>query len=58
MLRNIRTLNILMEHVRSKCDVLPCATQNELNDDEANALVSNGCICVAEEPCLQLQKLF
>jgi glutamate dehydrogenase (NADP+) len=32
-----------------KCDIaLPCATQNELNDDEANALVSNGCICVAE----------
>jgi len=32
-----------------KCDVaLPCATQNELNGDEAKALVSNGCICVAE----------
>lgn len=32
-----------------KCDVaLPCATQNELNEDEAKALVSNGCICVAE----------
>ncbi len=32
-----------------KCDVaLPCATQNELNEDEANALVANGCICVAE----------
>ncbi len=27
---------------------LPCATQNELNGDEAKALVSNGCICVAE----------
>jgi hypothetical protein len=28
---------------------LPCATQNELNEDEAKALVANGCICVAEE---------
>jgi glutamate dehydrogenase (NADP+) len=32
-----------------KCDVaLPCATQNELNDEEAKTLVANGCICVAE----------
>lgn len=32
-----------------KCDVaLPCATQNELNGDEAKALVNNGCFCVAE----------
>ena len=32
-----------------KCDVaLPCATQNELNEDEAKTLVSNGCICVGE----------
>ena len=32
-----------------KCDIaLPCATQNELNEDEAKTLVSNGCICVAE----------
>ena len=32
-----------------KCDVaLPCATQNELNEQEAKMLVSNGCICVAE----------
>jgi glutamate dehydrogenase (NADP+) len=32
-----------------KCDIaLPCATQNELNGDEAKTLVSNGCICVAE----------
>jgi glutamate dehydrogenase (NADP+) len=31
------------------CDVaLPCATQNELNEEDANALVTNGCICVAE----------
>ena len=32
-----------------KCDIaLPCATQNELNGAEAQALVDNGCICVAE----------
>ncbi len=32
-----------------KCDIaLPCATQNELNGDEAKALVTNGCMCVAE----------
>jgi glutamate dehydrogenase (NADP+) len=31
------------------CEVaLPCATQNELNEEEANTLVKNGCICVAE----------
>ncbi|MEX6626898.1 NADP-specific glutamate dehydrogenase [Tenacibaculum pacificus] len=31
------------------CDVaLPCATQNELNGEEAKTLVANGCICVAE----------
>jgi len=33
----------------TKCDIaLPCATQNELNGDEAAALISNGCICVSE----------
>ena len=32
-----------------KCDIaLPCATQNELNEDDAKTLVANGCICVAE----------
>jgi glutamate dehydrogenase (NADP+) len=32
-----------------KCDVaLPCATQNELNEEEAKALVANGVMCVAE----------
>ncbi|MFQ5490740.1 MAG: NADP-specific glutamate dehydrogenase [Phycisphaerae bacterium] len=32
-----------------KCDVaLPCATQNEINDIDANTLVKNGCICVSE----------
>ncbi|WP_127018841.1 NADP-specific glutamate dehydrogenase [Flagellimonas beolgyonensis] len=31
------------------CDVaLPCATQNELNGDDAAALIKNGCIAVAE----------
>lgn len=32
-----------------KADIaLPCATQNELNGDEAKVLISNGVICVAE----------
>ena len=32
-----------------KADIaLPCATQNELNGDEAKALIANGVICVAE----------
>ena len=32
-----------------KCDLaLPCATQNELNGDEARMLVKNGCLGVAE----------
>ena len=32
-----------------KVDVaLPCATQNELNADEAKTLLANGCMCVAE----------
>ncbi|MEP3837248.1 MAG: NADP-specific glutamate dehydrogenase [Algibacter sp.] len=32
-----------------KCDVaLPCATQNELHEDDAKTLLSNGCICVSE----------
>ena len=32
-----------------KCDVaLPCATQNELNLDDAKALVANGCFAVIE----------
>ena len=31
------------------CDVaLPCATQNEINADNAKSLVKNGCKCVAE----------
>ncbi|MCQ2351870.1 MAG: NADP-specific glutamate dehydrogenase [Victivallaceae bacterium] len=33
----------------TSCDVaLPCATQNELDLDDAKALVANGCICVCE----------
>lgn len=32
-----------------KCDIaLPCATQNELNGEEAKQLLAGGCICVAE----------
>lgn len=32
-----------------KCDIaMPSATQNELNGDEAKALVANGCIAVSE----------
>ena len=32
-----------------KCDIaLPCATQNELNLDDAKALKANGCIAVCE----------
>jgi glutamate dehydrogenase (NADP+) len=32
-----------------KVDIaLPCATQNELNGEEAKTLLANGCICVAE----------
>ncbi len=32
-----------------KCDIaLPCATQNEINKEDAQALVKNGCICVSE----------
>ena len=27
---------------------MPCATQNEINGDNARSLVENGCICVAE----------
>ena len=32
-----------------KCDIaLPCATQNELNENDAKNLIKNGCICVSE----------
>ena len=32
-----------------KCDIaLPCATQNELDIDDAKALVANGCVAVCE----------
>lgn len=31
------------------CDIaLPCATQNEINGQDATRLVKNGCLCVAE----------
>lgn len=32
-----------------KCDVaLPCATENEISEDDAKNLLDNGCFCVAE----------
>jgi glutamate dehydrogenase (NADP+) len=32
-----------------KCDIaMPCATQNEINEEEARLLVKNGCNCVSE----------
>ncbi len=32
-----------------KCDIaLPCATQNEINEDEAKTLIDNGCYCISE----------
>ena len=32
-----------------KCDIaLPCATQNELDGDDARQLIANGCLCVGE----------
>ena len=32
-----------------KCDIaLPCATQNEISEADAKALVGNGCFCVSE----------
>lgn len=32
-----------------KCDiVMPCATQNELHEEDARTLVKNGCMCVGE----------
>ena len=38
-----------------KCDIaIPCATQNELNVDDAQTLIQNGCFCVCEAanmPC-------
>jgi glutamate dehydrogenase (NADP+) len=31
------------------CDIaLPCATQNELNKEDAKKLLANGCICISE----------
>ncbi len=38
-----------------KCDIaIPCATQNELNVEDAQMLINNGCMCVCEAanmPC-------
>lgn len=39
----------------TKCDIaIPCATQNELGVEDAQNLISNGCICICEAanmPC-------
>ena len=39
-----------------KADIaLPCATQNEMNEEEAQMLIDNGCMCVSEGanmPCI------
>ena len=42
-----------------KVDVaLPCATQNELNEEHAKQLVDNGCIAVAKGPiCLYTEAI-
>ena len=33
----------------TKCDIaLPCATQNEINEEDAKALIANGCFAIAE----------
>jgi len=38
-----------------KCDIaLPCATENELNEEDAKKLIENGCLCICEAanmPC-------
>jgi glutamate dehydrogenase/leucine dehydrogenase len=32
-----------------KCEIaMPCATQNEVNEDEAKTLIANGCYCISE----------
>lgn len=32
-----------------KCDIaLPCATQNEMNGEDAQNLIDNGCLCIGE----------
>lgn len=40
---------------QERCDIaIPCATQNELNDEDAKVLLENGCqvvICGANMPC-------
>ncbi len=46
-----------------KCDLaLPCATENELNEEDARMLVKNGCSCVCEGanmPCThEAQEVF
>ncbi|NLW36280.1 NADP-specific glutamate dehydrogenase [Syntrophorhabdus aromaticivorans] len=40
--------DVVAEHGLKVDIALPCATQNEIDDNHAEALVKNGCICVAE----------
>jgi glutamate dehydrogenase (NADP+) len=62
MLRNIQTLKYFdgARPWEVKCDIaLPCATQNELNEDEAKALLLMVVFVLLKElTCLQHQKLF
>ena len=64
VIKIIKIINIFKEYIEKfpnaiyikgerpwsvKCDIaLPCATQNELNGEEAKQLVLNGCTCVSE----------
>ena len=41
-------VNFMKEDLGLLLVILPCATQNELNGDEANELIKNGCILVSE----------
>ena len=43
------SFNAGQTHWKVACDIaLPCATQNELNGNDAKKLLNNGCICIGE----------
>lgn len=46
------TTKYINDHTKiweEKCDIaLPCATQNEINENSAKILINNGCFCVSE----------
>jgi glutamate dehydrogenase (NADP+) len=46
--------------VFGKCDIaIPCATQNELNEEDAKHLIANGVMCNGGNmPCTETIKLF